>query len=155
MTQSLSKYHARSPRYILEPLDDTLIRVAGPHQTPWEEDTEILNLSLTGVAFSCPQDLSPMLGEVIKIQFKMPNGMPMACHGLVIRLESQGSKIIVAVHFYKLEMAQRLHLLKALSEKMGKQKQTQLKPNKIEKIVLMFGMIIFLGFWLAMLGWKK
>lgn len=136
----------------MEPLDDTLIRVAGPHQTPWEEDTKILNLSLTGVAFSCPHDLSPMLGEVIRIQFKMPNGTPIACHGLVIRLDSEGSKIIVAVHFYRLEMAQRLQLLKALSEKLSQQKVNEVKPLKLEKVFTFSAMLFFLLIWFSLLG---
>lgn len=38
---SLAKYHGRSPRYILDTEDESLVRVAGPQQVPWEEGTAI------------------------------------------------------------------------------------------------------------------
>ncbi len=118
MTQSLAKYHARSPRYILNTHDDSLVRVAGPQQLPWEEDTEIKNVSLTGLAFTAPEDLCPVLGEVIKVQFIVPGAQQMACHAIVTRLEPDRSHtILVAVHFYKLEMAHRIVLAQGLSRK--------------------------------------
>ncbi len=118
MTQSLAKYHARSPRYILNTHDDYLVRVAGPQQIPWEEDTEIKNVSLTGLAFTAPDDLCPVLGEVIKVQFVIPGAQQMACHAIVTRLEPDKSHtILVAVHFYKLEMAHRIVLAQGLAKK--------------------------------------
>jgi hypothetical protein len=36
---SLARYHGRSPRYILNTEDESLVRVAGPKQIPWEEGT--------------------------------------------------------------------------------------------------------------------
>lgn len=118
MTQSLAKYHARSPRYILNTHDDSLVRVAGPQQLPWEEDTEIKNVSLTGLAFTAPDDLCPVLGEVIKVQFVVPGAQQMACHAIVTRLEPDRSHtILVAVHFYKLEMAHRIVLAQGLAKK--------------------------------------
>jgi hypothetical protein len=72
MTQTLAKYQSRYQRYILQPDDNTLIRVAGPHQTPWEEATEIQNISLTGLAFTAPAELCPLIGEIVKIQFEVP-----------------------------------------------------------------------------------
>ncbi|MBL7555815.1 MAG: PilZ domain-containing protein [Bdellovibrionaceae bacterium] len=118
MTHSLAKYHARSPRYILNTHDDSLVRVAGPQQIPWEEDTEIKNVSLTGLAFTAPEDLCPVLGEVIKVQFVVPGAQQMACHAIVTRLEpDRQHSILVAVHFYKLEMAHRIVLAQGLSRK--------------------------------------
>ncbi|RYZ81252.1 MAG: PilZ domain-containing protein, partial [Proteobacteria bacterium] len=75
MNQNLARFHARSPRYILNTQDDSLIRVAGPRQVPWEEGTEIKNVSLTGLAFTAPGDLCPILGEIIKIQFLIPGAV--------------------------------------------------------------------------------
>lgn len=122
MVGPLARYVARSPRYILQPQDNTLIRVAGPHQTPWEEGTEILNVSLSGLAFLAPVDLCPLIGEIIKIQFEAPGRSQMACFGLVSRLERQGAKTLVAVRFVKLEFAQRVYLAQALSEKLRRQR---------------------------------
>ncbi|MCK6596882.1 MAG: PilZ domain-containing protein [Bdellovibrionaceae bacterium] len=118
MTQGLARFHARSPRYFLNTEDESLIRVAGPNKIPWEEDTEIKNVSLTGLSFTAPEDLCPVLGEVIKIQFVVPGSQQMACHAIVTRLEPiKKSKILVAVHFYKLEMAHRIVLAQGLSKK--------------------------------------
>jgi hypothetical protein len=118
MSQSLAKYHARSPRYILNTHDDSLVRVAGPQQIPWEEETEIKNVSLTGLAFTAPEDLCPVLGEVIKVQFVVPGSQQMACHAIVTRLEpDRNQTILVAVHFYKLEMAHRIVLAQGLARK--------------------------------------
>lgn len=118
MTQGLAKYHARSPRYILNTEDDFLIRVAGPQQTPWEEGTEIKNVSLSGLAFTAPEDLCPVLGEVIKIQFSVPGSKQMACYAIVTRLDAVSElRYLVGVHFYKLEMPQRIILAQGLSSK--------------------------------------
>ncbi|KHD87487.1 MAG: hypothetical protein OM95_14370 [Bdellovibrio sp. ArHS] len=115
---SLARYHGRSPRYILDTEDESLIRVAGPKQVPWEEGTEIKNVSLTGLAFTAPDDLCPLLGEVVKIQFVPPGAKQMACYGIVTRLENiSDSRTLVGVHFYKLEMSQRIVLAQGLARK--------------------------------------
>lgn len=122
MAQGLARYHGRSPRYILNTLDDSLIRVAGPRQLPWEEGTEIKNISLTGLAFTAPSDLCPLLGEVIKIQFEAPGSQPMACYAVVTRIDPvKPQKMLVGVHFYRLEMAQRIALAQGLSQKLKEQ----------------------------------
>lgn len=122
MVSSLAQYVARSPRYILQPHDNTLIRVAGPSQIPWEEGTEIHNVSLSGLAFTAPSDLTPMIGETIKIQFDTHGSGSMACLALVIRLDKVSkSTMRVAVKFMKLEMPQRLALAQALAQKLKEQ----------------------------------
>lgn len=94
------------------------MRVAGPKQIPWEEGTEIKNVSLTGLAFTAPDDLCPLLGEVVKIQFTPPGSRQMACYGIVTRLESiNDSRTLVGIHFYKLEMQQRIVLAQGLARR--------------------------------------
>nr|BFD58723.1 hypothetical protein CKG001_08300 [Bdellovibrio sp. CKG001]BFD62148.1 hypothetical protein BdHM001_08290 [Bdellovibrio sp. HM001]BFD67937.1 hypothetical protein HAGR004_29590 [Bdellovibrio sp. HAGR004] len=115
---SLARYHGRSPRYILNTEDESLVRVAGPKQIPWEEGTEIKNVSLTGLAFTAPDDLCPLLGEVVKIQFTPPGSRQMACYGIVTRLENiSDSQMLVGIHFYKLEMQQRIVLAQGLARR--------------------------------------
>lgn len=119
MNQNLARYHARSPRYILNTEDDSLIRVAGPRQLPWEEGTEIKNVSLTGLAFTAPEDLCPILGEIIKIQFQAPGGKQMASYAIVTRLDpADGGIILVGLHFYKMEMGHRVVLAQGLARKL-------------------------------------
>ena len=116
---SLARYHGRSPRYILDTEDESLIRVAGPKQVPWEEGTQIKNVSLTGLAFVAPDDLCPLLGEVIKIQFTPPGTKTMACYGIVTRLENiPAEKTLVGIHFYKMEMPHRIALAQGLARKL-------------------------------------
>ncbi|MGZ3774751.1 MAG: PilZ domain-containing protein [Pseudobdellovibrionaceae bacterium] len=129
---NLARYHGRSPRYILNTEDESLIRVAGPKQLPWEEGTQIKNISLTGLAFTAPEDLCPLLGEVVKIQFITPGSQQMACYGIVTRLDViTESETLVGVHFYKLEMAQRIVLAQGLAKKF---KETQ-ERNHIDGLL--------------------
>jgi hypothetical protein len=118
MNQNFARYHARSPRYILNTEDDSLVRVAGPRQIPWEEGTEIKNVSLTGLAFIAPEDLCPILGEIVKIQFNAPGAKQMASHAIVIRLDPLANdEILVGLHFYKMEMGHRVMLAQGLAKK--------------------------------------
>lgn len=129
---NLARYHGRSPRYILNTEDESLVRVAGPKQTPWEEGTEIKNISLTGLAFTAPDDLCPLLGEVVKIQFITPGSKQMACYAIVTRLDNiSESRTLVGVHFYKLEMPQRIALAQGLARKL---KETQ-DRNQIDGLL--------------------
>lgn len=156
MTQGIARYHARAPRYILNTSDDFLIRVAGPRQVPWEEGTEIKNVSLTGLAFTAPEDLCPLLGEVIKIQFEVPSSKQMACYAIVTRLDHIKDNImLVGVHFYKLEMSHRIVLAQGISRKFKEQTRTnyqelnqdpQLLFTQVPQIFLM-GCLLYL--WLA------
>ena len=156
MTQNLARYHARAPRYILDTQDDELIRVAGPRQVPWEEGTEIRNVSLTGLAFTASEDLCPLLGEVIKIQFMVPGGKQMACHGVVTRLDpDRGDKILVGVHFYKLEMSHRIVLAQGLSQKFkasvrNQEVELDSKPHVIIGQVFMMSLLLSLWSWLML-----
>ncbi len=158
MTQSLAKYHARAPRYILNTDDDYLIRVAGPRQIPWEEGTEIRNVSLTGLAFTAADDLCPLLGEVIKIQFSIPGGRQMACQAVVTRLENDPldlKNMLVGVHFYKLEMAHRVVLAQGISKKFKAHHSKKLKDleddptNLLQYIPQIFMMGSLLYLWIA------
>ena len=124
MTGSLARYHSRSPRYILDTYDNNLIRLSGAEKLSWEEKTTLKNISLTGLSFTAPRDLSPQLGEIIKIQFQVPGSEMMACYALIIRIEVLNDfDNDVAVHFYKLDRVQRINLVQGLAEKMTADKK--------------------------------
>ncbi|MFN3454967.1 MAG: PilZ domain-containing protein [Pseudobdellovibrio sp.] len=123
MSGSLARYHARSPRYTLDTQDNSLIRFSGAERFTWEEKTDLRNISLTGLSFTAPADLSPQLGEIIKIQFSVPGSQTMACYAIVIRsssLDDYNNEI--AVHFYKLDRTQRINLVQGLAQKMDTDK---------------------------------
>lgn len=118
MTTSLARYHARAPRYILNTDDSNLIRLSGAERLSWEENTEIRDISLTGLSFTASIDLSPQLGEIIKIQFQVPQSEVMACYAVVIRIEKINEfENLIGVHFYKLDRIQRLNLVQGLASK--------------------------------------
>ena len=118
MTAVLNRYHPRSPRYILLPQDQCLIRVAGPKQTPWEEGTEIYNISKTGLCFTAPEILLPNMNESIRIQFDVPGSEQMACYAIVVRIEKVSQEVsMVAVEFAELTPAQQWNISRGLSKK--------------------------------------
>lgn len=153
MTTSLARYHARAPRYILNTEDDSLIRLSGAEQLSWEEKTELRDISLTGLSFIAPQDLSPQIGEVIKIQFSVPSSKQMACYAVVIRIEKINQiDNLVGVHFYKLDRTQRLNLVQGLSHKVQKSKKgTFSSSNKINDVVSFIGIVLTLICWLTLM----
>ena len=150
MTQSLAKFHGRSPRYVLNTQDDNLIRYAGSERWPWEEKTEIRNISLTGLSFIAPADLSPLIGEIIKIQFSVPAGKQMACYAIVIRIDEENShENLLAVHFYKLDRLQRINLLQGLSGKTAIVKKAEISQSS--KWLAGVGLIMTVICWLTLM----
>ncbi len=131
MTGSLARYHARSPRYILDTQDNNLIRYSGAERLSWEEKTELKNVSLTGLSFTSARDLSPQLGEIIKIQFQVPQAETMACYAVVIRIQSidESGMNEISVHFYKLDRLQRINLVQGLAQKIDGDLKANPKPK--------------------------
>lgn len=155
MNQALPRYHTRAPRYILQAEDNTLIRVAGPHQTPWEEATEISDLSFSGLSFTAPSELCPILGECIKIQFEVPGSKQMACYGMVARLDlSNPTTSLVGVQFIKLELPHRIVLAQSLAKKLKDQNARDAKTQsgpQWKKAVRIFWAGLALSSWLYLI----
>ncbi len=152
MTTSLARYHGRSPRYVLNTEDNSLVRLSGATQLSWEEKTELRDISLTGLSFLAQQDLSPQIGEVIKIQFSVPGSQQMACYAVVIRIEKINQfDNMIGVHFYKLDRTQRLNLVHGLAEKVQKSKPENSKQSKMNMFISVAGLIITLLCWLTLM----
>lgn len=118
---SLAKYLARAPRYVLQADDFTLVRLAGPMQVPWEEGTDLLDVSTSGLSFTAPHDLAPQSGEQVRIEFTVPGAGKMACYSKVARVDASETHpflVLVGVEFQELEKAQRIILAQALALKM-------------------------------------
>lgn len=151
MSTSLARYHARAPRYILNTEDNSLVRLSGAEQLSWEEKTELRDVSLTGLSFIAPQDLSPQMGEVIKIQFAVPGAQQMACYAVVIRIEKINQfDNLIGVHFYKLDRTQRLNLVQGLTEKVQKP-AGDLKDRKLNTVISVAGLVIALICWITLM----
>jgi hypothetical protein len=152
MSTSLARYHARAPRYILNTEDDSLVRLSGAEQFSWEEKTELRDVSLTGLSFLAPQDLSPLMGEVIKIQFSVPAAQQMACYAVVIRIEKINEiDNLIGVHFYKLDRTQRLNLLQGLTHKIQKTNPENVKQSQLNNFISIAGLVIALLCWITLM----
>ncbi|MBC7420145.1 MAG: PilZ domain-containing protein [Bdellovibrio sp.] len=152
MTTSLARYHARAPRYILDTIDNNLIRLSGAERRSWEENTEIKDISLTGLSFTAPSDLSPQLGEMIKIQFSVPGSEQMACYAVVIRIEKISSfENLIGVHFFKLDRMQRLNLVQGLSARIQQMPLSDLKESRFTKSIAVIGLLLTLACWLTLM----
>lgn len=156
MSGSLARYHARSPRYVLDTQDNNLIRYSGAERLPWEEKTELRNVSLTGLSFICASDLSPKLGEIIKIQFAVPGSETMACYGIVIRISNDDDySSEIAVHFYKLDRIQRINLVQGLAQKLdSKPYRVARKQQKVFSEHLLYLTLMFFSIlsWLVLIN---
>ena len=152
MTTSLARYHARAPRYILNTEDNSLVRLSGAEQLSWEEKTELRDVSLTGLSFLAQQDLSPQIGEVIRIQFSVPGSQQMACYAVVIRIEKINQfENLIGVHFYKLDRTQRLNLVHGLADKIQKKTPEVFNQKKFNTAVSVAGLILALLCWLTLM----
>jgi len=135
MNQTLAYYHQRSPRYILLPQENCLVRIAGPKQLPWEEGTEIKNISATGLSFTAPDILAPQNGELVKIQFEVPGAQMMACHARVVRVATVGKdQLLVGIEFEALTDSQRRNLFRGLKGKKFIDEGTPLELDSASKI---------------------
>ncbi len=150
MSHSLAKYHGRAPRYVLNTEDDNLVRLSGSERWPWEEKTEIRNISLTGLSFLASTDLSPLIGEIIKIQFTVPTGKQMACYAIVIRIDQENDfDNLIAVHFYKLDRLQRINLLQGLAGKNIVPKKNEVSAGS--KWLAALGLVMTMICWLTLM----
>ncbi len=152
MTTSLARYHARAPRYIHDTIDNNLIRLSGAELRSWEEKTEIKDISLTGLSFTAPCDLSPQLGEMIKIQFSVPGSEQMACYAVTIRIEKISNfENLIGVHFFKLDRMQRLNLVQGLSARIQQIPLSNLTESRWTKTIAIVGLILTLACWLTLM----
>lgn len=151
MTTSLARYHARAPRYILDTQDDSLIRLSGAEQLCWEEQTELRDVSLTGLSFTAQQDLSPQVGEVIKIQFSVPGSKQMACFAVVTRIEKINIiENLIGVHFYRLDRTQRLNIVHGLADKIKLSQQNQIEKTKWP-VISVLGLVFSILCWITLM----
>ena len=80
----------------------------------------------------------------------------MACHAIVTRLDPEkGEKILVGVHFYKLEMAHRIALAQGLSQKQklppqALESEDTFTSLKVVGQVFMMSLLLSLWSWLML-----
>lgn len=130
MIMRAGRYSRRSPRYTLRANDIRHLRMARKiSRQNIVYETEILDVSETGLAFSLPINEAPQIGELLALEFTVPGGRQMAWRGRVTRIEMPtdratwktfSTRITVAVEFYELPATFRSILSRGLELKFQK-----------------------------------
>ena len=121
MSRASSRFHSRAPRYVLSTGDDRHLRFAPMSSRGRATQAAIRDLSESGLAFSITGttlENVPEEGEMLKIEFIVPDRGQIACFGTVMRVETLSewdpewgdrTSILVGVAFRNLPKAyQRL-----------------------------------------------
>ena len=121
------RYYNRSKRYDMEQNDLRHMRlVREPLTAPAHYETEILNVSETGIAFLMKIKEVPNVGEMLMLEFTPPGGNRIAWYGKVVRIElpqdraawkSFSTMALVAVQFHKMPSAFRHEIREGLDIK--------------------------------------
>ncbi len=90
MAESIRKYVARAPRYVLRPQDRNIMRFSLEAESDGNgiEQTTLLNLSESGLAFLVESGHEPGLGDHIKVEIPIPGGEQIAWWAVVTRIET-------------------------------------------------------------------
>lgn len=132
MSAASSRFYPRAPRYTLRANDDNQMRFALMQTRGNAFETELRDVSTTGLKFTVFNTEVPRRGldegDVIKIEFKIPSGKQIACFATVTRVDQRqewhpdhGDHFIteVAVSFRHLPSAWAKALEKAMPETEG------------------------------------
>lgn len=117
-----SRFFPRAPRYTLRAQDDNQMRFALMQTRGSALDTELINISQSGLKFTVFNGEVPHRGldegDMIKIEFKIPSGKQIACFATVTRVEPVGPTLLeIAVSFRHLPSAFAKALERALPKK--------------------------------------
>jgi hypothetical protein len=82
-------YFTRSPRYVFDHSDESVVRFAGMHTRGIIHRAAIRDLSESGLAFAIGETQPPEEGELLKIEFPIPGRKNIACFATVIRVEKR------------------------------------------------------------------
>lgn len=90
---SARHYIARSPRYVFQAEDSSLLRFAPMETRGHSQRAVIQNLSETGLSFSLPItepiETLPEEGSALKVEFPIPGRTSIACFATVTRVEQR------------------------------------------------------------------
>ena len=181
MAERLRKFINRSPRYVLRPQDRNVMRFSLEHTQGGGgvEETLLLNLSETGVAFLVDSGYEPRVGEKIKVEVPIPGGNQIAWWAKVVRTsEYNGSrrwfspekdtfdvsnKVIVALRFDEMPEAHTSAIRQGLKQSFAKalddQQFRDWLYNRQEQLVfagkvflfgLLFALVVGFVYWFSL-----
>ncbi len=139
MAEALKRYIARAPRYTLTPEDNKLLYFAENTLQSKKRETELVDVSASGLTFLTDRDYAPALGDMIKIEFTSPGGEKVAWWARAVRIEEyQGygwwrasadedheDLVIVAIQFRDMPEAHRARIQTGIKKRLTKIKALQ------------------------------
>ena len=150
-TKEKTPLHPRAPRYTLQVQDHPILRFKTESTGPKSLHTRLIDLSESGLAFIVPTQSCPELGEKIKMELTPPNSPPVACFGMVQRIQKHRSYDrtgelqtfrLVAVEFLNLPPAQRQQIAQGLYEQFQKQYKAYRKEQRWKRLLWFWHQII-------------
>ena len=130
MSEALRKFLPRAPRYILRPQDRNVMRFSleDTHGPAGIEQTLLINLSESGLAFLTSRSVRVEVGERIKVEIPIPGGEQIAWWARVVRVQeyepriwfssrdqfASNPRLMVALHFEQLPEAHSRTLRKGI-----------------------------------------
>ncbi len=171
MSDTLRRFIPRATRYVLRPQDQKMLRFSHQDEKGAEaiQETTLVDLSKTGLAFLIEREDAPLLGDLIKVEFAIPGGEQMAWWARVVRCEEHTKKIwwmrenpdfqdliMIGVQFQNLPQMQQSHIQSNLDVRL-KELMIQHRRVQMARLTSWFiyrGIRILLvsGFALAVLG---
>lgn len=149
MARKLKQFLPRAPRYRISSEDDSKIffRYAGSSKVI---EAEIINISVTGLGFVTTKENLPEYGEIIKIEFTVPESGKMAWNGKVLRIneyrknkwwaqteEAEDNFVFVGLQFHDLPPGH----LETIHQGLQKKIDLVLERKKEERIKAIFDFI--------------
>lgn len=175
MTNSKSKFITRSPRYIISDEDDNIIIFTSDQKNSTSCRADCLNISGSGLGFIVENDYAPDFGEIIKLDFNIPNQNKVSWWGRVVRLSEYSEEkwwkqnkkyenlVFVAIHFHDIPDGQREQIEDVLRIKFRNIQKAKLRALiqaqkdflklHLKSIILYFSLILltFCFLWLLTL----
>lgn len=141
---SAHRYHTRSPRYLLRPEDRSLMRFAGMETRGSSVTTQVQDLSETGLSFTIHGELTPHEGDMLKVEFTVPDRNQIACFATVVRVEERKewdptlgplSYNLVAIQFRNLPAAHHRALQAGLRARTDNETDGLLNDSKTDGLI--------------------
>lgn len=139
MTAHARLYFERAPRYVLHPLDHSMMRFKGLNPdfdsiVAGDEpvSAKVVNLSESGLSFLMSGPELPEVDEVIMVEFTIPGRKQIACYANVVRIDrqlktqsdwqpesSEDSVVRIAISFHKMPSPFKRALHASLKERVA------------------------------------
>lgn len=122
MSSALKRYYPRSPRYVLQPLDRTVLRFAQMQTRGISATTTITDVSESGLCFTLSSEAKPDEGDMLKVEFTVPGRGQIACFATVVRVEEKTGLTYVGILFRNLPSGHRRILGEGLTQVLARSK---------------------------------